>query len=66
MDAKTDDKSAGKCPFVHTPASAGRTATGGRTSCDLQVLHQHSAQSDPMGEAFDYAKEFKSLDLQGA
>ena len=30
---------------------------------DLQVLHQHSALSDPMGEAFDYAKEFKSLDL---
>ncbi len=30
---------------------------------DLQVLHRHSALSDPMGEAFDYAKEFKSLDL---
>ena len=29
----------------------------------LQVLHQHSSLSDPMGEAFDYAKEFKSLDL---
>ncbi len=30
---------------------------------NLQVLHQHSALSDPMGEEFDYAKEFKSLDL---
>jgi len=30
---------------------------------NLQVLHQHSTLSDPMGEAFDYAKEFKSLDL---
>lgn len=30
---------------------------------NLQVLHQHSALSDPMGEAFDYAKEFKTLDL---
>ncbi len=30
---------------------------------DLQVLHQHSPRSNPMGEAFDYAKEFKSLDL---
>ncbi|BCH18677.1 catalase-peroxidase [Mesorhizobium sp. L-2-11] len=29
----------------------------------MQVLHQQSALSDPMGEAFDYAKEFKSLDL---
>jgi catalase-peroxidase len=30
---------------------------------NLQVLHLHSALSDPMGEAFDYAKEFKTLDL---
>ncbi len=30
---------------------------------DLQVLHQHSALSNPMGVAFDYTKEFKSLDL---
>ena len=30
---------------------------------NLQVLHQHSARSDPMGEEFDYAKEFESLDL---
>jgi catalase-peroxidase len=30
---------------------------------DISVLHQHSPQSNPMGEAFDYAKEFKSLDL---
>ena len=31
----------------------------------LSVLHQHSSRSDPMGEGFDYAKEFKSLDLDG-
>ena len=30
---------------------------------DLHVLHQHSTLSNPMGEAFDYAKEFNSLDL---
>ncbi len=30
---------------------------------DISVLHQHSALSNPMGEAFDYAKEFKTLDL---
>jgi len=30
---------------------------------NLQVLHQHARPSDPMGSAFDYAKEFKSLDL---
>jgi catalase-peroxidase len=31
---------------------------------DLQVLHQHSPQSNPMGEGFDYAKEFASLDVE--
>ncbi|MFE2479466.1 catalase/peroxidase HPI [Streptomyces sp. NPDC059389] len=30
---------------------------------DLQVLHQHSPLSDPMGEEFDYAKEFATLDV---
>src|SRR5207245_8970594 len=30
---------------------------------DLQVLHQHSPRSDPMGEDFNYAEEFKTLDL---
>ena len=48
--------------FGRRPRAAA-TVTGGRTSSNLQVLHQHSALSDPMGEAFDYAKEFKSLDL---
>jgi catalase-peroxidase len=62
MDAKTDDHSAGKCPVAH--------GTTGRTNRDwwpnqlnVQVLHQQSPLSDPMGEAFDYAKEFESLDL---
>ncbi len=31
---------------------------------DLQVLHQHSPRSNPMGEGFDYAKEFASLDVE--
>ena len=30
----------------------------------LDMLHQHSTKSNPMGEDFNYAKEFKSLDLQ--
>ena len=30
---------------------------------NLKILHQHSAKSDPLGESFDYAREFKSLDL---
>ena len=51
-----------KCPFSGgTPAKTNRDWWPEQLS--LQALHQHSAKSDPMGEAFDYAKEFKSLDL---
>jgi len=63
MDAKTDDKSAGKCPF--TGGTRGHmNRDWWPNTLDLSVLHQHSAVSDPMGEAFDYAKEFKNLDLK--
>ena len=54
-----------KCPFQHSSC-----AVGGTTNRDwwpkqlrLELLHQHSAKSNPMGEDFDYAKEFQSLDL---
>jgi catalase-peroxidase len=61
MDAKTDE-SAGECPFT-----GGTRAHTNRdwwpNQLNLQVLHQHSTPSNPMGEAFNYAKEFKSLDL---
>ncbi len=60
MDAKTDDKNAGKCPVMHT---SFRNRDWWPNTLDIQVLHHNSALSDPMGEAFDYAKEFKSLDL---
>jgi catalase-peroxidase len=59
MDAKTDE-SAGKCPFAGGPSNRDWWPN----QLDLQVLHQHSDLSDPMGKAFDYAKEFKSLDLK--
>jgi catalase-peroxidase len=61
MDAKTDDKSAGKCPFTSARGHGNRDWWP--EQLDLQVLHRNSDLSDPMGEAFDYAKEFKSLDL---
>ena len=63
MDAKTDDKSTGKCPVMHTTVVARSNRDWWPNQLNLQVLHQHSALSNPMGEAFDYAKEFKSLDL---
>ena len=52
-----------KCPFNHA-------AGGGTTNRDwwpnqlkLNILHQHSSKSNPMDEDFNYAEEFKSLDL---
>ncbi|RUZ79428.1 catalase/peroxidase HPI, partial [Mesorhizobium sp. M7A.F.Ca.US.003.02.2.1] len=62
MDAQTDDPSAGKCPVAH--GSSSRTNRDWwPNQLDLGVLHQQSNLSDPMGEEFDYAEEFKSLDL---
>ncbi len=49
------------------PVTGGRSARTNRDwwpqQLNLQVLRQHCALSDPMGPAFDYAKEFRSLDL---
>ncbi len=61
MDAKTDEKSAGKCPFTGARGRANRDWWPDQL--DLHVLHGNSTLSDPMGKAFDYAKEFESLDL---
>ena len=50
-----------KCPFAGTPAHTNRDWWPNQL--DVQILHQHSTLSNPMGEEFDYAKEFKTLDL---
>ncbi len=57
-----------KCPFAHdigknTVASAPSNADWWPNQLKLGILHQHSAKSDPMGAAFNYAEAFKSLDL---
>lgn len=59
---------AGKCPF--TGGMLKRSAGGGTSNRDwwpnqlkLNILRQHSALSNPMGETFNYAEEFKTLDL---
>ena len=58
-----------KCPV--TGGAHKHTAGGGTTNRDwwpnqlkLDLLHQHSSKSNPMGEGFNYAKEFKRLDLK--
>lgn len=62
MDAKTDDKGAGKCPF--SGGSRGhRNRDWWPEQLDVGVLHQNSRKSDPMGADFDYAAAFRSLDL---
>ncbi len=61
-----DHEKPGKCPVMH-----GVNATGAHRSnrdwwpnqLNLRILHQHSAASNPMGAAFNYAEAFKSLDL---
>jgi catalase-peroxidase len=62
-------KEESKCPV--TGRADKHTASGGTTNRDwwpnqlkLDILHQHSSKSNPMGEGFNYAKEFKSLDLE--
>ncbi len=51
-----------KCPFNHG-ASAPTNRDWWPNQVSLKSLHTHSDLSDPMGKGFDYAKEFKSLDL---
>jgi catalase-peroxidase len=60
MDAKTDE-GAGKCPF--TGSHGPRNRDWWPEHLDIGVLHAMAPAADPMGEAFDYAKEFESLDL---
>ncbi len=60
MDAKTDDKSAGKCPVMHGATNRDWWPN----QLNLKMLHQNSHLSNPMGEAFNYAAEFKKLDLK--
>jgi catalase-peroxidase len=60
MDAKTDDKGAGKCPVMH---SSFTNRDWWPEQLRLERLHGNSSLSDPMGEEFDYAAEFKTLDI---
>jgi len=59
---KQEKTTESKCPFNHA-ASAPTNRDWWPNQINVNILHQHSPKSDPMGEEFDYAKEFKSLDL---
>ncbi len=60
-----DTENAGKCPALHAHTSFGVRSNRDwwPNQLNLKMLHQNSALSDPMGESFDYAKAFESLDL---
>jgi catalase-peroxidase len=52
-----------QCPFHHSAGGGTSNRDWWPSQLKLDLLHQHSAKSDPMGGEFNYAKEFKSLDL---
>ncbi|HLY04440.1 MAG TPA: catalase/peroxidase HPI [Rhizomicrobium sp.] len=54
---------AGKCPVAHGDRRGPSNRHWWPNQLDIQVLHHNSKKSDPMGESFDYAREFNSLDL---
>ena len=58
------DTTEAKCPVMHGTGRAHTNAEWWPNQLSLKALHQNSPLSDPMGKDFDYAKEFKSLDLQ--
>ena len=65
-DHTTQGESA--CPFSggarkHALAGAAGNASWWPNQLNLKILHQNSPKADPMGEAFNYAEEFKTLDL---
>jgi catalase-peroxidase len=55
--------SAGKCPFNHAAGGGTSNRDWWPNELRLDLLHQHSSKSNPMGKDFNYAKEFESLDL---
>jgi catalase-peroxidase len=66
VSPETKDKSTlseAKCPFGHGARKSHTNVDWWPNQVNLKVLHQHSSLSDPMGKEFNYAQEFKTLDL---
>ena len=53
-----------KCPFHHSSTASVANRDWWPNQLNLNLLHQHSSLSDPMGKDFTYAEEFKSLDYK--
>ncbi len=57
-----------KCPFsggapIHTKAGGPTNGDWWPEQLNLKILHQHAPKANPLGEGFDYAEAFKTLDL---
>ncbi|MCR6736270.1 MAG: catalase/peroxidase HPI [Afipia sp.] len=64
MDAKTDDKGAGKCPVVHGAGAGTSNRDWWPNQLRVDLLNQHSSKSDPLDQTFNYREEFKKLDYE--
>jgi catalase-peroxidase len=53
-----------KCPFGHMAGGGASNRDWWPNQLRIDLLHQHSSKSDPMGKEFNYAKEFESLDYK--
>ncbi len=58
-----DIASTGKCPVMHTTFGVRSNRDWWPNQLNLKILHQNSSMCDPMGASFNYAEEFKKLDL---
>jgi catalase-peroxidase len=65
MENKTSS-STGKCPVMHGAITKTSTSVVDwwPNTLNLDILHQHDTKTNPLGEQFNYAKEFKKLDLE--
>ncbi|MDQ0013719.1 catalase-peroxidase [Variovorax boronicumulans] len=60
----TQNQTEAKCPVHHAVGRGTVNRDWWPNQLRVDLLHQHSSKSDPMGQDFDYAKEFKSLDYE--
>lgn len=62
---ETKQSNVGKCPVMHggNTASQNNNMDWWPNALNLDILHQHDQKTNPMGEDFNYAEEFKKLDL---
>ena len=63
MSEETKTQTEAKCPFHHANGAGTSNRDWWPEQLNLGILHQHSSLSNPLGEEFNYAEEFKSLDL---